>query len=98
MQRVLLIKSVLVAVVFAILLLPLSMIRGIVAERATRQQAVVQDISASSFGKQIFAGPILSMPYAEEYEEAVGEPREKKVETRHTDRALRFFPTTSDLS
>ena len=53
MQRSLFVKAVLVAVTFAILMLPLSMIRGIVAERAARQQAVVQDIAASSFGRQV---------------------------------------------
>src|ERR1700676_2631254 len=98
MQKALLIKAVLVAIIFLILLLPLSMISGVVMERAARQQAVVQDISASSFGKQIFAGPLLSLPYAEEYDEEVGEGRERKIEKRRIDRTLRLFPATSDLS
>lgn len=98
MQKALLIKAVLVAVVFAILLVPLSMIRGIVAERAARQQAVVQDISASSFGKQIFAGIILSLPYSEEWDDEPADGRERKVVKRRIERTLRLFPTTSEVT
>jgi len=98
MQKALLMKAALVAITFAILLLPLSMIRGIVVERAARQQAVMQDIAASSFGKQIFAGPVLSLPYAEEYEEETGVGSEKKIEKRRIDRTLRVFPATSEMN
>lgn len=98
MQKALLMKAALVAITFGILLLPLSMIRGIVVERAARQQAVMQDISASSFGKQIFAGPVLSLPYVEEYDEETGAGRERKIEKRRIDRALRLFPATSELN
>ena len=55
MQRALFIKAVLVAAVFIVVLIPLSMIHGIVSERAARQQAVAQEIASGSFGKQIFA-------------------------------------------
>jgi inner membrane protein len=98
MQKALLIKAVLVAIIFLILLLPLSMIGGIVAERAARQRAVVQDISASSFGRQLFAGPVLLLPYVEEYNEEVGQSRERRIEPRRVDRALLLFPATSELS
>src|ERR1700681_1311437 len=98
MQKALLIKIALIAIIFSILLLPLSMISGVVTDRAARQQAVAQDISASSIGKQTFAGLILSLPYAEEYDEEVGQGRERRIEKRRIDRALRVFPATSDLS
>ena len=98
MQRTLLIKAVLVAITFAIVLLPLSMIHGIVVERAARQQAVLQDIAATSFGKQIFAGPVLTLPYAEEYAEETGMGRAKKMETRRIDRTLRLFPATMEMT
>src|SRR5262245_58222753 len=98
MQKSLFVKAVLVAITFAVLMLPLSMIRGIVAERAARQQAVVHDISASSFGKQMFAGLVLSLPYTEEYDDEVGDARERRIERRRIDRALRFFPAVSEMS
>ena len=98
MQKALLIKAALVALVFAILLLPLSMIHGIVQERAARQQSVVQDIATSSFGKQTIAGPILSLPYVEEYDEEFGERGERRVVKRRLERTLHLFPASSDLS
>jgi inner membrane protein len=98
MRRAMLIKAVLVAVTFAILLLPLAMIRGIVAERAARQQAVMQDVSSSSFGRQIFAGPMLSLPYAEEYDEETGAGRERRMQRKRIERTLRMFPATSEMS
>jgi inner membrane protein len=98
MQRALLIKAVLVAILFSILLLPLSMISGIVTERAARQQQVAQDIAASSFGKQIFAGVILSLPYVEEFDEEIIDGKQKRTEKRRIDRTLRLFPTSSELS
>jgi len=97
MQKALLVKAVFVALIFAVLLIPLSMIHGIVLERAARQQAVAQEIAASSFNKQIFAGPILSLPYTEEYTEEIDEGREKRIVNRRLERTLHLFPTTSEL-
>jgi inner membrane protein len=109
MQRALLIKALLIGAVFLALMVPLRMIDGIVAERAARQQAVVQEIMLSSYGRQIFAGPVLSIPYFEEYDETVKrdvktegeevkETRETKVERRYIERKLYFFPTKSQLA
>jgi inner membrane protein len=98
MQKALLIKAFLIAVIFLILLVPLSMFNSIVRERAARQQAVVRDISASSFGKQIFAGLSLSVPYTEEYDEEIGEGRERRIERRRIDRTLHLFPASNELS
>ena len=98
MQKTLLVKAVLVAVVFVVLLVPIAMIRGIVGERAARQQAVVQEIAASSFGKQTFAGLVLSLPYAEEYDVDVGDGRDKRTEKVRIERTVRHFPSTGDWS
>ncbi len=98
MQKALLIKAALVGAIFLILQIPLKMIDGIVAERSGRQQAVVQEISTSSYGRQVFAGPILSIPYVEEYEETVTENQAKKVQTRRIKRIARFFPASSDIA
>ena len=98
MQKALLTKAVLIAAVFMILLIPLSMIRGIVGERAARQQAVVQEVATSSFGKQMFAGIVISLPYVEEYEEEFGEGRGKRIEKLRVERTLRLFPTTAEVT
>ena len=98
MQRALFIKAVLVAAVFIVVLIPLSMIHGIVSERAARQQAVAQEIASGSFGKQIFAGIVLSMPYTEEYDVQLGEGRDRRTEKRQIERVLRLFPARSELT
>lgn len=97
MQRHLLIKAVLVALVFVVLLVPLAMIGGIVDERAARQYAVAQEIADSSYGRQVVTGPVLSLPYVEEYENEFGTGREKTVQRHRLERMLRVFPATTDM-
>ncbi|MSQ51400.1 MAG: cell envelope integrity protein CreD [Betaproteobacteria bacterium] len=101
-QKTLLIKSALVGLLFLLLQVPLQMINGLVAERATRQREVVQDIAASSSGRQVFAGPILSVPYVEEYEETVVEEKNNKstsrIDKKRIQHAARFFPAVADIN
>ena len=96
MQKTLVVKAVLVATVFFALLIPLAMIRGIVGERAARQQTVIQEVAASSFGKQAFVGLVLSIPYVEEYDVELGDGRDKRSEKVRIERALRVFPASGD--
>jgi inner membrane protein len=97
MQRALLIKALLIGVVFLVLLIPLRMIDSTVAERAGRQQAVVEEIMSSSYGRQVFAGPVLSVPYVEEYDEAA-DVRGGHVERKRVQRSLYFFPVSEELN
>ncbi len=98
MQKGLLIKVLVIAAVFAALLLPLSMIGGIVGERAARQQAVVQEIATSSFGAQVLAGPVLVLPYVEDYDEEVGEGRGRWLQHQRIERTLYVLPATSRVA
>jgi inner membrane protein len=98
MQKALLLKAVLIGMLFLILLIPLKMIDGLVSERAARQRAVVQEIATSNYGRQIFAGLILSIPYVEEYDDTVTEAKTEKVQTRRIKRVARFFPANSDVA
>lgn len=102
MQKALLIKAVLVGALFLVILVPLEMIDGLVAERQARQQAVVQEIAASSFGRQVFAGPILTFPYTEEWEETITEEKKNRTETRvvhhRIGRSATFFPASTDIA
>jgi len=97
-QKSLFIKAALIAAIFVLLQVPLKMIDGIVAERWGRQQAVVQELASQSYGKQTLAGPILSIPYIEEYEETALEDRARKVETRRIYRTARFFALNSNMT
>ncbi len=58
----------------------------------------MKEISTSNYSAQVFAGPIVSIPYVEEFEETVTEKDEKKVRTRRIKRVARFFPETSDIA
>jgi len=102
MHNPLLVKAALVAALFVILLAPLRMIGGLVTERQARQQEVAQEIAASGYGKQVFAGPILSFPYVEEYEESVPEEKgyrtETRVERHRVERTAVFFPASMGLA
>jgi len=97
MQKGLLIKAAVVGLIFLLLQIPLKMIGGMVVERAARQQDVVREISTSSYGSQVFAGPILTIPYIEEYNE-VPEGPGTKVLHRRLERVLHVFPSMSSSS
>lgn len=98
MQRALLVKAAVVAAIYFILQVPLGMINSLVAERSERQRAVVAEISTSNYGKQFFAGPILSIPYVEEYEETVTENKVKKTETVRIKHLAWFFPESAEIA
>jgi inner membrane protein len=96
MQKDLLIKAALVGLIFVLLQIPLGMIGSLVTERAERQASVVKEISTSNYGRQGFAGPIVSIPYVEEYEESYTEDKEKKVRTRRVKHVAWFFPGSAE--
>ena len=73
MQKTLLLKALITAVLALLLLVPLQMIHSTVVERQARQAAVVQEVAASSSGAQTLAGPVLVFPYTLERTEVVME-------------------------
>ena len=102
MQKALLLKAAIVAVLFLLLMVPLEMIGGLVGERQGRQQQVVQEIAASSYGRQAFAGPFIVFPYDEEYEVTITEEKKDKtvtrVEKRRNSDVAVFFPESTQLA
>jgi inner membrane protein len=97
-QKILMTKAALIGAIFLALLIPLNMIGGLVQERAERQRAVTQEIAASNYGRQVLAGPVLSLPYREEYEETVSDAKGTRVEHRRIERVARFFPESQEAS
>ncbi len=65
MQKKLLLRVALIALMTLLLLVPLSMISGIVAERQHLQQQVESTVASSFAGPQRVAGPLLVVPYIE---------------------------------
>lgn len=73
------------------ILVPLLMIRGVIAERQGYRNAVVADVAANFGGRQVVAGPVLVVPY-EEDEVTEGEGARRVV--RRVQRQWTFFPDT----
>ncbi|MFS1525469.1 cell envelope integrity protein CreD [Microbulbifer sp. 2304DJ12-6] len=63
MNRILVFKLGAIALLILLLLIPLTMIGGLISERQQYQREVVQDIARSSSYSQTVVGPILVLPY-----------------------------------
>lgn len=88
-------KMLLVAGLTLVILVPLMMIRGVIAERQQYRHEAVQDVVASYGGRQVFAGPVLVVPYTETAVEDIEQPDGtlRRV-TRRTSSHWTFFPET----
>ena len=62
-------KCALLALIGALLLIPLSMIERTIEERTARRAEAIRSIAASSAGEQSIAGPVLTIPVVEEYDD-----------------------------
>lgn len=94
MQKALLFKALAVLLLGAALMIPLSMIDGLVRERQSRQQAVTADIAHSYAGEQQVTGPLLIVPYEEEYRAAETDPQtnQRREVWRRKARRIVLFP------
>ncbi len=63
MRDSLLARAAVVLVLLVLLLVPLQMIRGLVAEREARRRAAVDEIGATWGGPQTLVGPVLVLPH-----------------------------------
>jgi inner membrane protein len=99
MQKSLWIKALVVFGLMLALLVPLGMIQGLVDERSQRQQTVVDDIAASSTSAQYLLGPVLVVPYIENWQETVetlqysagNKARPKKHVEEHSEEHVLYF-------
>ncbi len=88
-------KIAMVVVLVLAILIPLSMIRGTIAERQRFRQQAVEEVTRSFAGEQVVAGPVLVVPFREQVEveerDAQGVLRKH---VREVEREWLFFPTT----
>jgi inner membrane protein len=61
-----LIKTLIVFFLSLILLIPLAMIRGTILERQSYREEAIRSVETSYAGQQIFAGPVIIVPYEDE--------------------------------
>lgn len=52
-----------IAILVLLLLIPTSMIEGLIRERQNYRQQVIQEVSTCWAGAQTITGPVLSVPY-----------------------------------
>ena len=71
MQRTLLMKCLLLALLGLLLAIPLSMIESTIAERTGYRDQAVNAIAAASAGRQVLAGPVLAIPVEEEFDDEI---------------------------
>ena len=87
MDRALLLKTLLVAALAVALMLPVAMIRDLVAERQARRNVAVAGI-AEGWGKaQIVAGPYLAIPYERHWTDVKRDMLDGKLREVRTERS-----------
>lgn len=86
MQRTLLFKTLIVALLMLLLGVPLMMIQSTISERLRYRDEAVRSIAADSVSEQTLLGPVLVLPYSETYEEQeiVDSGSKKTVARRYT--------------
>jgi inner membrane protein len=76
-----------------VLLVPLTWVWSIVAERASRRNEAVNEVSATWGGLQSVAGPILSIPYTIAWNDNAGHPQRSSGRAHFLPRELRIQAT-----
>jgi len=69
MKRPLLFKFSTIALLILLLMIPISMINGVIHERKSSQQSVVEEIAKSSSYSQKLIGPVMVVPYTKKIKE-----------------------------
>jgi inner membrane protein len=69
MKRPLLFKLTTIALLMLLLMIPISMINGVISERTASQAQVVEEIAKSSSYSQKLVGPVLVVPYVKKIKE-----------------------------
>lgn len=77
MQKMLILKMIAIALLMAVIAIPLTMIEATIYERSQFRNDAVRSIANDSVGEQMVVGPVLALPYVDSYtveEEVVGQP------------------------
>jgi len=87
-------KLIVVSFLVLMLLIPLTMIEGVVKERSNYRKEARHSIAESWTGEQKVVGPLLVVPYKEFYKKKVWDEKLKvyQYETHHWDRVLYLAP------
>ncbi len=95
MQKSLFFKSLLIVGLMLLIGIPLTMINGTIAERMRFRDEAVRSVAADSVRAQSLLGPLVVVPYTEEYDEQVvveGKPDTTKLVKRTIKHQTIVFP------
>lgn len=94
MKRTMTKKMVVIASLILLLMIPLTLIKGVVMERSSYRYEARQSIAQSWTGEQKVVGPLLVVPYREYYTTKVWDEKLKQyqTETHHWKRQLYIAP------
>lgn len=86
-------KVLVIAVLMALLAIPLAMVRGLIHERSQHREDAAHEVARAHAGPQQLSGPVLYVPYTETFTRSVatgegGGLREERVTQSHV--AIRF--------
>ncbi|MBK8337706.1 MAG: cell envelope integrity protein CreD [Sterolibacteriaceae bacterium] len=100
MQKTLLLKTLAILLLAALLMIPLGMIDNLVRERQNYLAQATVDIANSYAGAQTMIGPILVVPYDEEYRANELDPKTEKTREvwRRQAKQVLIFPDTLNVS
>src|SRR4051812_25395592 len=80
MQKALFLKTLIVLALTLLIAVPLSLIDSTISERMQYREEAVHSIATDSVGEQTVIGPLLVIPYTDEWEEEVAiPPKTKKI-------------------
>jgi len=94
MQKTLLSKAIIVAVLTLLIAIPLTMIQSTISERMEFHREALQSIAADSVREQAIIGPLLVIPYTDQYEEELVDTatQKSKIVKRTISKRLVVYP------
>ncbi|MBB3120159.1 cell envelope integrity protein CreD [Pseudoduganella violacea] len=100
MQKKLLFKILIIIGLMLMIGLPLMMIQATINERSAYREQAVRSIAADSVGEQTVYGPVLVLPYTDEYEqmEEGGEDKPRQLKKYRVQRRHLVFPNQLNVA
>ena len=92
-------KTAVIGFLMVLLLIPLSMVREVIAERTANRHDAAQEVARAHAGTQTLTGPVLHVPYTETFTRKVVVDVARNVEREETvkeHRVATVFPQTMD--
>ncbi len=93
MQRSLFLKVFVILGLTALISILMIMIANVIEERSEYRQQAINSIANDSVREQTITGPILIIPYTDEYQETVESEGKKELVARNVQREFLVFPS-----